>query len=75
MPPKKHEEVQPAAEPGTLDKILVAYEAAREAVQKAHQALAEVARSVRDAIREQKAQSREIAEVRAGLAKLQTIRV
>ena len=38
-------------------------------------ALAEVARSVRDAIREQKAQSREIAEVRAGLAKLQTIRV
>ena len=75
MPPKKHEEVQPAAEPGALDKVLVAYEAAREAVQKAHQALADVARSVRDAIREQKAQSREIAEVRAGLAKLQTIRV
>ena len=75
MPPKKHEEAQPAAEPGALDKVLVAYEAAREAVQKAHQALADVARSVRDAIREQKAQSREIAEVRAGLAKLQTIRV
>ena len=75
MPPKKHEAVQPAAEPGALDKVLVAYEAAREAVQKAHQALADVARSVRDAIREQKAQSREIAEVRAGLAKLQTIRV
>ena len=73
--PKKHEEIQPAAEPGALDKVLVAYEAAREAVQKAHQALAEVARSARDAIREQKAQSREIAEVRAGLAKLQTIRV
>ena len=75
MPPKKPEEVQPVAEPGALDKVLVAYEAAREAVQKAHQALADVARSVRDAIREQKAQSREIAEVRAGLAKLQTIRV
>ena len=75
MPPKKPEEVQPAAEPGALDKVLVAYEVAREAVQKAHQALADVARSVRDAIREQKAQSREIAEVRAGLAKLQTIRV
>lgn len=73
--PKKPEEVQPAAEPGALDKVLVAYEAAREAVQRAHQALADVARSVRDAIREQKAQSREIAEVRAGLAKLQTIRV
>jgi len=75
MPPKKPEETQSAAEPGALDKVLVAYEAAREAVQKAHQALADVARSVRDAIREQKAQSREIAEVRAGLAKLQTIRV
>ena len=75
MPPRKPEEVQPAAEPGALDKVLVAYEVAREAVQKAHQALADVARSVRDAIREQKAQSREIAEVRAGLAKLQTIRV
>ena len=72
---KKIEAPQPAAEPGALDKVLVAYEAAREAVQKAHQALADVARSVRDAIREQKAQSREIAEVRAGLAKLQTIRV
>ena len=73
--PKKHEEVQPAAEPGALDKILVAYEAAKSAVRQAQSALADVALSVRDAIREQKAQSREIAEVRAGLAKLQTIRV
>ena len=73
--PKKHEEVQPAAEPGALDKVLVAYEAAKNAVRQAQSALADVALSVRDAIREQKAQSREIAEVRAGLAKLQTIRV
>ena len=75
MPPKKHEEVQPAAEPGALDKILVAYESAKSAVRQAQSALADVALCVRDAIREQKAQSREIAEVRAGLAKLQTIRV
>ena len=75
MPPKKHEEVQPAVEPGALDKILVAYEAAKSAVRQAQSALADVALCVRDAIREQKAQSREIAEVRAGLAKLQTIRV
>ena len=75
MPPKKHEEVQPAAEPGALDKILVAYESAKNAVRQAQSALADVALCVRDAIREQKAQSREIAEVRAGLAKLQTIRV
>ena len=73
--PKKHEEVQTAAEPGALDKILVAYEAAKSAVRQAQSALADVALCVRDAIREQKAQSREIAEVRAGLAKLQTIRV
>lgn len=73
--PKKHEEVQPAAEPGALDKILVAYDAAKSAVRQAQSALADVALCVRDAIREQKAQSREIAEVRAGLAKLQTIRV
>ena len=73
--PKKHEEVQPAAEPGALDKVLVAYEAAKNAVRQAQSALADVALCVRDAIREQKAQSREIAEVRAGLAKLQTIRV
>ena len=75
MPPKKHEEVQPATEPGALDKILVAYESAKSAVRQAQSALADVALCVRDAIREQKAQSREIAEVRAGLAKLQTIRV
>ena len=75
MPPKKHEEVQPAVEPGALDKVLVAYEAAKNAVRQAQSALADVALCVRDAIREQKAQSREIAEVRAGLAKLQTIRV
>ena len=73
--PKKHEETQTAAEPGALDKILVAYEAAKNAVRQAQSALADVALCVRDAIREQKAQSREIAEVRAGLAKLQTIRV
>ena len=73
--PKKHEETQTAAEPGALDKVLVAYEAAKNAVRQAQSALADVALSVRDAIREQKAQSREIAEVRAGLAKLQTIRV
>ena len=73
--PKKHEEVQSAVEPGALDKVLVAYEAAKNAVRQAQSALADVALCVRDAIREQKAQSREIAEVRAGLAKLQTIRV
>lgn len=75
VPMKKHEEIQPAAEPGALDKVLIAYETAKAAVRQAQTALGDVAICVRDALREQKAQSREIAEVRAGLAKLQTIRV
>ena len=75
VPMKKHEEIQPAAEPGALDKVLIAYETAKAAVRQAQTALGDVAICVRDALREQKAQSREIAEVRAGLQKLQTIRV
>lgn len=73
--PKKKEEFQPAAEPGALDKILAAFESAKTAVRQANTALADVAVCIREAIREDKARSREIAEVRAGLAKLQTIRV
>ena len=72
---KKTEVTQTAAEPSSLDKILAAYEAAKSAVRQAQSALADVALCVRDAIREDRARSREIAEVRAGLAKLQTIRV
>ena len=73
---KKTDETQTATtEPSPLDKILVAYEAAKAAVRQAQTALADVASCVRDALREQKAQSREIAEVRSGLAKLQAIKV
>ena len=75
MPPKKHEEVQPAAEPGALDKVLIAYEAAKSAVRQAQSALADVALCVRDAIREDRARRKEVDDVRAGLAKLQAIRV
>jgi exonuclease VII small subunit len=74
-PMKKHEEVQPAAEPGALDKVLVAYEAAKNAVRQAQSALADVALCVRDAIREDRARRKEVDDVRAGLAKLQAIRV
>ena len=72
---QKTEVSQTAAERSSLDKILAAYEAAKSAVRQAQSALADVALCVRDAIREDRARSREIAEVRAGLAKLQTIRV
>ena len=75
MPTKKHEQVQPEAEPGALDKVLVAYEAAKSAVRQAQSALADVAMCVRYAIREDRARRKEVDDVRAGLAKLQAIRV
>ena len=75
-PMKKTEETQAAqTEPSPLDKILVAFETAKNAVRQAQTALGDVAICVRDALREQKAQSREIAEVRSGLARLQAIKV
>lgn len=72
---KKPEEVQPAAEPGALDKIMVAFESAKTAVRQAQTALGDLAGYVRDAVREDKSRQREIAEVRVTLQKLQAIRV
>ena len=75
MPPKKHEEVQPAAEPGALDKIMAAFEAATSADRQAQTALGDLAGYVRDAVREDKSRQREIADVRIALQKLQAIKV
>ena len=75
MPPKKREEVQPAAEPGALDKIMAAFEAAKTAVRQAQTALGDLAGYVRDAVREDKSRQREIADVRVMLQKLQAIKV
>lgn len=75
MPPKKREEVQPAAEPGALDKIMAAFEAAKTAVRQAQTALGDLAGYVRDAVREDKSRQREIADVRIALQKLQAIKV
>lgn len=74
---KKTEVTQPAATeaPTSLDRILAAYEAARNAVREANNALTEVAASVREAVKDDRARRKEIADVRAGLAKLQAIRV
>ena len=75
--PKKNEAPQtvPAEAPTSLDRILAAYEAAKNAVRDANSALADVAQCVRDAIRDDRARRKEIADVRAGLARLQAIRV
>ena len=76
--PKKTEESHTAPTPeasSSLDRILAAYETAKTAVREANAALAEVAASVREAIKEDRARRKEISDVRAGLAKLQAIRV
>ena len=61
--------------PTSLDRILSAYELAKDAVRQANTALADVAQCVRDAIKEDRARRKEVADVRAGLARLQAIRV
>ena len=76
MPMKTEEIAAPTPEASSsLDRILAAYETAKTAVREANAALTEVAASVRDAIKEDRARRKEIADVRAGLAKLQAIRV
>ena len=75
--PKKIEVSQTVAPeaPTSLDRILSAYELAKDAVRQANTALADVAQCVRDAIKEDRARRKEISDVRAGLARLQAIRV
>lgn len=73
--PKKIEAPQPAAEPGALDKIMAAFEAAKSAVRQAQTTLGDLAVYVRDAVREEKSRQREITEVRVALQKLQAIKV
>ena len=72
--PKK-EDTLTTSEVSSFDKILSAYEVARNAVREANAALSAVADAIKDGVREDKARRREIADVRAGLAKLQSIKV
>ena len=75
--PKKIEQPQTVAPeaPTSLDRILSAYELAKDAVRQANTALADVAQCVREAIKEDRARRKEISDVRAGLARLHAIRV
>lgn len=75
IPMPKPDESNPAPETSSLDRVLDAYEIAKTAVRQANTALSDVANAVREAIREDKARKREIADVRSGLAKLQSIKV
>ena len=68
-------QAQTAAEPTALEKLQAAYETAKNKVREAQAALADVAVAIRDAVKEDRKRGEEVAAVRAGLAKLQSIKV
>ncbi|MCE9616528.1 MAG: hypothetical protein K8T26_19815 [Lentisphaerae bacterium] len=71
--PNEKDKVQP--EPSALDKLTAAYELAKTKVREAQAALADVAGAIKDAAREDRQRRAEVESVRAGLAKLQQIKV
>ena len=58
-----------------LEKLQASYEIAKTKIREAHAALADVAGAIKDAAREDRSRRAEVENVRAGLAKLQAIRV
>ncbi len=64
-----------SAEPTALEKLQAAYDTAKNKVREAQSALADVATAIRDAVKEDRQRRVEIDGVRAGLAKLQSIKV
>ena len=65
----------PEKEATALDKLIAACEAAKAKVKEANDAVAEILSAAKDVGREDKQRRTEIEQVRAGLAKLQTIKV
>ncbi len=64
-----------STEPTALEKLQAAYDLARSRVRDAQSALADVAAAIRDAVREDRQRRSEVENVRAGLARLQAIKV
>ena len=64
-----------STEPTALEKLQAAYDLARSRVREAQSALADVAAAIRDAVREDRQRRSEVENVRAGLARLQSIKV
>ena len=58
-----------------LERVLAAYETAKAKVKEANEALAVIAVSVKEALKEDKQRRQEVESVRAGLARLQAIKV
>jgi pyruvate/2-oxoglutarate dehydrogenase complex dihydrolipoamide acyltransferase (E2) component len=69
MPEKK------SSEPGALDRLIAAFDAAKAKVKEANEALSQVAGAIKEALKEDRQRRAEIVSVRSGLAKLQAIRV
>jgi len=76
-PTTKKEKSMPKSktEPSALDRVLAAYEIAKLKVREANESLAAIANAVKEAIREDRQRQTEVDAVRAGLAKVQAIRV
>jgi hypothetical protein len=74
--PKKEKKIMPKPEKDTaFDKLLAACEAAKAKLKDANDAVTEILSAAKDVGREDKQRRTEIEQVRAGLAKLQTIKV
>ena len=58
-----------------LERVLAAYETAKTKVKEANEALACIAMAVKEALKEDKQRRQEVDSVRAGLARLQSIKV
>ena len=74
------QEQNPAGKPDqqdmtALERLQAAYDVAKSKVRDAQAALTDVAAAIRDAVKEERKRSEEVAAVRAGLAKLQSIKV
>ena len=58
-----------------LDKVMIAYETAKQKVREANQALGEIADALKAAVKEEKQHKADVENVRATLAKIQAIKV
>jgi len=74
-PMKQEQSAAPQPEQTALERLQAAYDTAKARVRDAQSALADVAAAIRDAVKEDRQRRVEVETVRAGLAKLQSIKV
>ena len=71
----KENDMPEKEEQSSLDRLQAAYEVAKQRIRDANTALVDVATLIKDVAREDKQRRTEVENVRAGLAKLQAIKV